>query len=267
MFLDSTTRNFDKLAEEVVNQFLTNSVPLQEEIVKIAGRDSLMPEEVKRVVEKVNTLATIQLIKTAENGSLEFAMADTSKVLAETHPEGTSTNAAADTPSPLSKETMPVTAKVALDRANVFDEFFKPYTKTAAARPEKKRLTQVFTLQQRIDTLGRQKVAAELQFKKSTDKLLSEFSSLYGPDFTKFASEAFTIHGDTAKPLLEGLAGELRTQVALEKVAYCIDDINQTALSDFATAHQAVQTVYNTSVEIDETKDALAAAWADAKAN
>lgn len=267
MFLDSTTRDFDKLAEEAVNQFLQNAVPLQDGIVKIASRETLAPEEVKRVVEKCNTLATIQLVKTAENGSLEFDLADATKVLAATHPEDTPKAAPPAVPGDSPALSMPVTTKTAQDRSNAFDEFFKPFSKTAAAPPAKKELSQVFALKQRIDTLGREKVAAELRFKKTTDRLLSEFSSLYGPDFTKFAQEAYTIHGDACKPLLEGLAGELRTPVTLEKVAYCIDDVNQSTLVDFATAHQAVQDVYSTSVEIDQAKDDLAAAWGAVKSN
>src|SRR6056297_3542826 len=85
MFLQSNQKNFDKFAEDVVTDFLTQATPLSDAIVKLADTNMLKPEEVKRVVEKANTLATIRLIKTAQNGDLTFDLADPDKVLGRTH--------------------------------------------------------------------------------------------------------------------------------------------------------------------------------------
>ena len=51
------------------------------------------------------------------------------------------------------------------------------------------------------------------------DWLLSEFSALHGPDFTKFASEASALYGTAASVVLPGMASYLNAPEGVEKLA------------------------------------------------
>jgi len=260
MFLNSTQRDFDKMAEEVVSSLLEGKTPLKESIVKQANAKGLNPEEVKRLVEKSNTLATIQLIKSASDGSLEFNMASFEDVAKETHPEGLPIEKEAQhsTPSQVPK-TMLNTVKAKVDLSS----FFKPHQVKIASEPINTR--KIFQLKREIETLGRKKVAAELSFKKSADALVSEFSNLYSPDFSKFANESYTLLGDTALPLLEALAKDIRQPETFTKVAYIIDDIDNKPLDMMKKAHSAITEVCSLITTICTKKAEMAMAWADVK--
>jgi hypothetical protein len=261
MFLQSNQKNFDKFAEDVVTDFLTQATPLSDAIVKLADTNMLKPEEVKRVVEKANTLATIRLIKTAQNGDLTFDLADPDKVLGRTHPEGTPGAPVVEpTPSTIQKEAMPNTLKTRADGYRYLDEL-RSQPKVAEANSHAPNLKEIFRLKHKGETLGRQKVAAELAFRKSVDSLLGDFNNLYGPDFSKFANEAHTIYGEDATPLLGAIAENVKAPTEFSKVAYVIDDVNNEQHKLFKVAQTAVMDVTRLTTEITETKAALADAW------
>jgi len=259
MFLQSNQKNFDKLAEEVVTDFLTQATPLSDAIVKLADTNMLKPEEVRRVVEKANTLATIRLIKSARDGDLTFDLADPDKVLGRTHPEGTTEPLTQEPPSAIQKEAMPNTLKTRADGYRYLDEL-RSQTKVAETNSTPN-LKEIFRLKNKGETLGRQKVAAELAFRKSVDSLLGDFNNLYGPDFSKFANEAHTIYGEDATPLLEAIAENVKVPAEFSKVAYVIDDVTNEQHKLFKTAQTAVMDVARLTSEITTTKAALADAW------
>jgi hypothetical protein len=266
MFLESNSKNFDKFAEDVVASFISGSTPLDDAIVKLANENALLPEEVKRVVEKSNTLATIQLIKVAQDGELTFTLADASKILKQTHPENMpAVPAIPASDAQASLGEMINTLKTAADADAYFKSFAKPREKTAGDKASKLALREVFSLKKKMEELGRQKVACELQFKKSADKLLSDFSGLYSPDFQKFACEAYTMCGASSKPLLEALASDIKEPLSLEKVAYCVDDVSDKQLVLFKQAHESISKVCSLSEELVITRTKLAKAWDDVK--
>jgi hypothetical protein len=260
MFLESTNKNFDSMAQEVVDRFFVDKVPLMDTVVKEADTWCLNPEEVKRLVEKTNTAATVQMIKSASDGVLEFDLVDYNRVLGKTHPE----NSSAVPSNSVTESTLDMLNT--LKTASQADTYFASLMEKKAEEPigKPKPLRELFVLKQDLDKLGREKVAAELQFKAATDRLISDFSSLYGPDFTKFANEAYTVHGDMACPLLEALAGSIRETVSPEKVAYCIDDGTQ-QMQSFKTAQDAVITANVVQAKQILTREKIAAAWASVK--
>lgn len=259
MFLNSTQKDFDKMAEEVVSSLLEGKTPLKESIIKTANVKDLNPEEIKRLVEKSNTFATIQLIKSASDGSLEFDMASFEDVVKVTHPEGLPVIKEAEAQTSEVPQTMINTATKTPDLSS----FFKPYQVKTASEPINTR--KIFQLKRELEILGREKIAAELAFKKNADALVSEFNNLYSPDFTKFANEAYTLLGDTVKPLLEALASDIRQSKTFTKVAYIIDDIDNKPLDMIKKAHSAIKDVCAISIGIGTKKADMASAWVDVK--
>jgi len=255
MFMSSTLKDFDKLADEVVNSFLSDSVPLETSIIKVAGREELNPEEVKRLVEKANTNTAIKLIKISTEGSMEFGLADYSAILKETHSEST--------PSITEPIATPSTEKVAMINTideDIFSIVFpkKPAEKIASDTPN---LKEVFKTKMALEVLGRQKVAAELRFRKSADALLSEFSNLYSPDFNKFACEAFTLYGNTALPILDSIAENIREPKEFTKVAYVINDVTDKAMNLFKVAYDSLTEICQCIDSIDVGRADVERAW------
>lgn len=259
MFMSSTLKDFDKLADEVVSSFLNDSVPISAGIVKVAARDELNPEEIKRLVEKSNTNAAIKLIKVSTEGSVEFDLADYSKILKETHSDSV------DTPEEsVTSETS--TEKIAMintmDKEDVFSIVFpKKAVEKVASDPLT--MNKVFKGKLRGEILGRKKVALELKFKKCADTLLGEFNNLYAPDFQKFACEAYTLFGNTALPILEALASDVREPKEFSKVAYIIDDVSNKQLNLFKEAHTTLTDICSIIVEIADSKTEVKEAWSE----
>jgi len=255
MFMSSTLKDFDKLADEVVNSFLSDSVPLETSIIKVAGREELNPEEVKRLVEKANTNTAIKLIKISTDGSLEFGLADYSAVVKQTHSETSPTQS-----TPVSTPTEKVAMINTIDNKDIFSIVFpkKPAEKIASDAPN---LKEVFSSKLALEVLGRKKVAAELRFKKSADSLLSEFSNLYSPDFNKFACEAYTLYGDTALPILEALADNVRESKVFTKVAYIVDDVTNKQMNLFKVAYESLTEICQHIDGIAAGKAKVEKAW------
>jgi hypothetical protein len=155
---------------------------------------------------------------------------------------------------------MPETTKEGSDRSKLIDRFFTVPTveKTASATVS---LTEVFTLKKQAAELGRQQTEAELAFKEAADKMVSEFSSLYSPDFNKFANEMYTVFGDTAIPILNALSHDIRTPVMVEKVAYVVDDRKSKLHDWFTTSHDSLDKIQAIRTKIAETQDGIQNAW------
>lgn len=266
MLLEANPIDFDMLGEEASSRFFNQAEPLEDVVVKMAQEHKLNPEEVKRLVEKANTFSSVKFIKAASDKTTEFELADYQATLQRTHPEGSQVEAAVVKEAACRPEDMPRTVKDASTALADSHAFFKSATeKTASAPADKKPLSRVFKLQQAIAKLGREKTAAELRFKKTTDQLISNFSNLYGPDFNKFASEAYTLFAEPGKVLIDGLANALRESPALKKVAYIVDDVTDKELGLFKTAMDAVHEVRKTRADLEKTKQKLDEAWEKAK--
>jgi len=76
-------RDYEELAKEAVAGLLDSQVPLQSGIVKIAKREELGPEQIRRVVEMANTHTFLDLFKKSagDDRMVEFEVADPDKTL------------------------------------------------------------------------------------------------------------------------------------------------------------------------------------------
>lgn len=209
LIMPANAKNFQQMAATIANDFFTRGTTLEDGIVKAAEQFEMTPEEVKRLVEKTNTAASIQLLRSAENKKDSFDLAKFASVIRRTHstaPEASAEQERAYSGIPNTRDVLP-----------------KPVEKTAAEVPVSSEASfsaaSLFALRQHIGAMQQEKVAAELAVRDGIDWLLSEFSALNGPDFAKFASEASALYGTAASVVLPGMASYLNAPEGVEKLA------------------------------------------------
>jgi len=218
MFLPTNKKDFDKLAQEVVAGFLVGE-SLAEGTVKVAGQQQLNPEEVRRLVEKANVTATVSMLKIATDKQVEFALADFDQVVALTHP------AKAPEGPDLDKAASHIPTRIPdMYKADSDAVTFKSDMQKTASEDKPVSAGDVFRCRQKIEALVQEKTAAEMATLKGIEALACEFEYFNGPDFTKFACDAYTLDGDKARPVIETLARMLNCPAKVEKVAGIVDD-------------------------------------------
>jgi hypothetical protein len=196
--------DYERKADEAVQGFVTEGVPLERTIVKIARRDSLNPEQIRRVVEMANTGTFLELFnKTAgeDDRMVEFSVADPESVIEqfyESSPEKLSKVAALRTP--ISEEAY---------YASVEDENTPREALTKAASKEESGVEDPRKLVPWQVALERsRKVASSLEDKiceadilagELADKVASSFRGIYSrEEYPKFEKEAFLLYGSDA---------------------------------------------------------------------
>lgn len=220
MILPANEHDFEVLAQEAATGFLTNGDLLNDGVVKIASRENLNTEEIRRLIEKTNLVTTLQMLKVSTDKQVEFALADYDQVIAKTHPakQGLTVEqmdkAAADIPDHFPDMYVDESDKV----------LFSPAPEKTASDRNRELSRAIFKSRQKLEALKQQKVAAELKVVSGMESLMSEFERYHGPDFTKFANTLYTLEGESVRPVIETLSSMLRMPVQLEKVAENIDD-------------------------------------------
>lgn len=262
--LPTTSKDFLTLADEVTDQFFKNGTPLNEGVAKVAIRAALNPEEVKRLVEKSNVVATVRMLRMSTDKKATIDLADYDAVIEKTHPS--------DDESYTEEPTHEKTAVLREERKrrNTYMDLmdvFKIHGQQKTASDSKKNTDHiaVFKLGKQVEELKLRKIATEAIVKDSIDFLASEFSKYNAPDFQKFASEAVALHGKVCLPVLDSLAAYVKCKYDLTKTAeYIIDDTTQmhVKLAEICTGLKAL--VWQDSV-IKQASDALDRGWRAAK--
>lgn len=86
LILPVTEVNFQAYADNIAGDFFGNGTPLADGIVKVAKDMEFTPEEVKRLVEKTNTAASLHLLKSASDRKATFTLAKLEQVLQRVFP-------------------------------------------------------------------------------------------------------------------------------------------------------------------------------------
>lgn len=254
MILGTTTINFDKLAEEVVSVFYAKGTPLTETLSKVASRECLNTDEVRRLVERSNTSAVLQLLKVSSDKKAEIDLADPVDVLRQTHGPQESVKEASDTSSTFQ---IPDTRSQKLELTT----FMPKMVKAASIAP--KDTSEIFRLTKLENELLRTKTAQEMTIQDNLDYLVSEFSKRNAPDFNKFASEITHVHGQAAEVLLKGLSNTLDIPITdLTKTAGVIDDTTP-MFKKFAEVLAQLNDLQGTNQEYLKVKTDAANFWKD----
>ena len=256
MILPQSSIPFDKLAEEASNELFSNGVALNDSVVKIAQRERLNPEEVKRLVEKANLCATLTMLKAASDKKAEIFLADPTEVLSATH-------FSKDTDKKIEKTASTFSIPNLRSQRMLKDINLMPqYTKTASSLESKKSPRDFFVLTKKVEELSRQKVAEEIKVKDSLDYIISEFSKMRAPDFGKFAEEVYTIYGEPAIPVLTKIANITRDKLepTLEKTAQMVDD-STPLMKKYASINTGLVNIIMLDSELSTTKQNITKFW------
>lgn len=218
LIMPSTDINFQALAENIAADFFGKGVPLADGIVKTAKEHDFTPEEVKRLLEKTNTQASIHLLKTADDKKASFTLAHLDLVLRQTHP---------------GEEVIQKTASYrGLPFTNVkpcpesIEKIAYCLTPQAPTQSQKSLDAQdcYGVVCERLEKASLEKIAAEETAKKSMDKLCHIFDHRRDRDFSKFAADACEMYGKYAVAPIVSLARYLNEPIVKTASSEIIDD-------------------------------------------
>ncbi|MCB5270504.1 MAG: hypothetical protein LHW56_01510 [Candidatus Cloacimonetes bacterium] len=225
MFLEATSRNFDRLGEEAVSLMDRSGVTLTDAVVQIAKREKLNPVEIERLVQRANTAATLQVLGSEHGGSVEFELAEYKPVMTHLYPKQPEGSKTSTGTSVKTAGEIPLELPNLRRRAQVQEHKVQlPILEKTAQENTPPLQRQVFQAAHKVESLRQEKLACELRIQQGLDYLLSEFSKVRCPDFGKFAAETYSLHGKGALPVLTSLAQALREPQDFSKTAAIIDD-------------------------------------------
>ena len=225
--MPTTSKNFQELASEAADKLFDAGTSLDAAVAEVATREKLNPEEVRRLVEKTNVVATVKMLRASTDRKATIDLAEYETVLGKTHPTAEAKQPDTEVQEDSAQEK---TAVLRENRRNAFmdlQDIFKLHGQTKVAGEYKRNMSHVAVFHKRreLEEAKLQKSACEMLVKDAIDFLASEFSKYNGPCFEKFATEAITLHGGTCLPILKSLAGYLRCPLTLNKTAdYIVDD-------------------------------------------
>ena len=84
--MEFTSVPFQELADKIARAFIEDGVDLEDGVVREAKARDLTPEEIKRLVEKSNTAASVLYLRSSGDKKGTFTLASVSGVLGKTHP-------------------------------------------------------------------------------------------------------------------------------------------------------------------------------------
>ncbi len=85
--MEFTSVPFQELADKIARAFIEDGVDLEDGVVREAKARDLTPEEIKRLVEKSNTAASVLYLRSSGDKKGTFTLASVSGVLGKTHPD------------------------------------------------------------------------------------------------------------------------------------------------------------------------------------
>jgi len=222
--------DFKKLAQEVVDAYLKQAMPLADSAVKVAMDNGLNPDQIKQLVQLANTMAHLSLFDQKSDGDkcVEFEPADPDNVLKKIYVDGEPVEESSSSASPSDTTDMFSDFKDIMDKVrSVVDEArsAKPPEAIEGMPPEAEAPSAESTspAKQQMIIIKIRKVAADLtdkqhqagfEYKEELDKLATEFAKLYGPDFEEFEKDAYALRGDSALPVLADLRHCLKLAAA-----------------------------------------------------
>ena len=218
--------DYEKLARQAVSQYIDQSVPLTESLVKLSDSMGLNPDQIKSLVSVANTLAHLDLFDRKNDGDkvIEFSPADPKDVLnrvyngeklMDVQQESTPPDACdmfGDFPDMLAKEELAPEAG--------------PAEEAPEAGPRHQQIM-IIKIRKVAEELQQRKLAAALTYEETLNKLASDFANLYGPNFTSFEKDAVDVYGGEAVPILSDIRKLLRLPeiklAVFEKSARLVD--------------------------------------------
>lgn len=237
LIMPATTRDFHEMAAAVATDFFENGVPLVKGIADRAKSDQLVPEEVRRLTEKANTAAMLQLLKMEGRGKDIFSLARVEDVLALTHPTHEQSDALSEVGGEKRERaaeekavSWPQLSKAAeLAKQQVFESFFgsSPSGEKIAGDSDRgATLSDLVALKVHYDALLLRKTAAEETMQNGLNRLIQRYEADKGPSLEREMAEACSVLGSRCYPIIQVLIEHFRKKDAnlCKEAEYIVDD-------------------------------------------
>ena len=237
LIMPATTRDFHEMAAAVAADFFENGVPLVKGIAERAKSDQLVPEEVRRLTEKANTAAMLQLLKMEGRGKDIFSLARVEDVLALTHPTHEQSDALSEVGGEKKERaaeekavSWPQLSKAAeLAKQQVFESFFgsSPSGEKIAGDSDRgATLSDLAALKVHYDALLLRKTAAEETMQNGLNRLIQRYEADKGPSLEREMAEACSVLGSRCYPIIQVLIEHFRKKDAnlCKEAEYIVDD-------------------------------------------
>lgn len=207
--------DYEKLARQAVTQFVEQSVPLTDTLVKLSDSMGLNPDQIRSLVSVANTLAHLDLFDKKTDGDkvVEFSPADPKDVLHRVYN--------GEKPSDIQEESAPDALDMCGDFPDMLSTDESPCAEATSPEedtPPRKQQIMIIKIRKVAEELKQRKLAAALTYEEELHKLASDFSSLYGPDFGAFEKDAVDVHGGDAIPIL----GDLRKLLRMPEIKLAV---------------------------------------------
>ena len=252
---------FNKMAKEAVDAYLTRSVPMAESLAKTADENALNPDQIRNLVQLANTMAHLTLFDQKNDGDkvVEFNPADPDTVIKQVFVNGepeemgghggccegcSDYSNSPERSSDLFGDLGGLLEKVKGALKGNSSQSSSPSPTPIGAAPEelpspadmqdpsgntspKKQQMLIIKIRKVASELENKQLQTAYEYKEELDKLASDFARLYGPDFGDFEKDAFALRGELATPIIADLRNCLRmpklTHGMLSKTARVVD--------------------------------------------
>ena len=253
LVMQSTNIPFQELANKIARDFLVKGASLEDGIVDEAKKRDLKPEEVKRLVEKSNTAASILYLKNSEDKKGSFDLAKKENVLKRTHPtvaeeELIDTEAAEDAV----EAALPETRKTA--------SYKEPEMRTLekqAANTEELTVHDIFAARDRLAEMKQLKFAAEMKLQDILHGIIDEYQYKDADALSKLASDASDLYGDGVLAVIDTAAEYMKKAVSLEKHASDVIDDTTKSMRMLKKASELINTLPSMEEAIKSLETAL----------
>tara|TARA_Y100000310_G_C20642202_1_gene794615 strand:- start:128 stop:919 length:792 start_codon:yes stop_codon:yes gene_type:complete len=202
--------DYENIAKEATEQFLSSGESLEDSIVKIAQRDRLNPEQIKRVVELANTGAFLELFKKTsgyDDRMVEFAVADPTGAIKKFYAESDSVPAV-ETSNDVYFDDVKEAAL--LEKVAEYEYLGEPDSVL-----ERRRIREierkVIRDRKVAESLHTKIAAAEYQAESLADGLAHRFSNIYSRErHPEFEKNALALYGPEAVYALSAVRKRLK---------------------------------------------------------
>jgi hypothetical protein len=216
-----TEKTLEKWAETVADAFFNEGTALTDGVVKVAQQENLNPEQIKRLVEAVNTTTFRQKFNgmaepdaNAQDRMVEFETADANAVLSRMldMAKDDIRGVPAACPCPDGGD---LTQDLPVTRSDTTP--LPPEKEALSETPEEPRVRGhivIMRLRKAAEELKTAEYQARVSFTEATQDLTDRFRRLNGTSFEIFEKDAFYHYGEQAAPHLQLVRQALRKPTA-----------------------------------------------------
>ena len=253
LVMQSTNIPFQELASKIAKEFIVKGASLEDSIVDEAKKRDLKPEEVKRLVEKSNTAASILYLKNYEDKKGSFDLAKKENVLKRTHPtEAEEELTDADDVEDAIESELPETRKTASYKEPEIHTLEKQ-----ASKSEELTVHDIFAARDRLAEIKQLKFATEMKLQDILHGIIAEYQYKSAAELSKLAADASALYGSGVLAVIDTAAEYMKKPIVFSKFASDIIDDTTGPMRLLKEASVVLEMLPKMADSISKLEDAL----------